>query len=102
MNETSELAITRKSILLRCLYTVVYLIAFEIITTIIQVTVLFQYLYLFIAKRYSNPVRNFSNRISSYGYQMLRYISLNDNLRPFPFGEFPPEMEVPVEKVKFE
>ena len=85
--------LNRKQIAIRFLFTILFLIVFEIIKTIIQVTVLFQYIYLFITKKHNEPVRNFSNKVTTYGYKVLRYLTLNENLKPFPFSDFPQEME---------
>ncbi|MFZ7127192.1 MAG: DUF4389 domain-containing protein [Desulfobacterales bacterium] len=92
---------SRKRIAFRLLYTVFFLIAFEIIKTIVQVCVLFQFVYLFITKTHSEPVRKFSNKASVYAYRLLRYVTLNENRRPFPFSDFPAELEPPEEPVEF-
>jgi D-alanyl-lipoteichoic acid acyltransferase DltB (MBOAT superfamily) len=92
----------RKKIIVRLLYTVFFLIVFEILKIIIQVSVLFQYVYLLISKTYNNPVRKFTNRVSIYAYKVLRYVTLNENQRPYPFNEFPEEIELPEEEVMFE
>lgn len=93
---------SRKKIFVRLLYTVFFFIVFEIIKIIIQVSVLFQYIYLLITKTYNNPVRNFTNKVSVYAYRVLRYVTLNENEKPYPFNEFPREMEMPEEEVFFE
>ena len=100
--EVTESKLSRKKIGIRLLYTVMYLIIFEILKTVIQVTVLFQYVYLLITKRYSYPLKNFSNKVATYAYKIIRYVTLNDNDRPFPFHEFPEEMEKPQDYVMFD
>jgi hypothetical protein len=92
----------RKKIVIRLLYTVFFLIVFEILKIIIQVSVLFQYVYLLISKTYSKPVRNFTNKVSIYAYRVLRYVTLNENEKPYPFHDFPLEMELPEQEVFFE
>ena len=92
----------RKKIVVRLLYTVFFFIVFEILKIIIQVSVLFQYVYLLISKTYNNPVRNFTNKVSIYAYRVLRYVTLNENERPYPFQDFPGELELPEEEVFFE
>ena len=92
----------RKKIVIRLLYTAFFLIVFEILKIIIQVSVLFQYVYLLISKKYSNPVRNFTNKVSVYAYRVLRYVTLNENDKPYPFHDFPKEMELPEAEVLFE
>jgi len=91
----------RKNIAIRLLYTIFFLIVFEILTIVIQVSVLFQYVYLLISKTYNNPIRNFSNKVSVYAYRVLRYVTLNENEKPFPFHDFPKEIELPDTEVLF-
>jgi hypothetical protein len=101
MNETEGTALSRKDIGLRLLYTLLYLIALEVVKLVIQVTVLFQFIYLLINRKYSEPLRAFSNRLSAYAYRLIRYVTLNENARPFPFTEFPAEMDGAEEPVHF-
>ena len=91
----------RKKIVVRLLYTLFFLIIFEILKIIIQVSVLFQYVYLLISKTYNNPVRNFTNKVSVYAYKVLRYVALNENEKPYPFHDFPQEMELSEVEVFF-
>ena len=102
MNEIEEQKVSRGKVGVRLLYTLLYLIVFEVLKLVIQITVLFQFVYLLITQKYSEPLRNFSNKVSTYAYQVIRYTTLNDNHRPFPFSEFPSEMEKPEEPVKFD
>lgn len=93
---------SRKKIAVRLLYTILFFIVFEIVKIIIQVCVIFQYVYLLISKTYNDPVRNFSNKVSVYGYRVLRYVTLNENKKPFPFSNFPKEIESPDMEVLFD
>lgn len=101
MEPIQDIILSRKSIIIRFLYTIFFLIVFEILKIIIQVTVLFQYIYLFITKTYSTPLRTFSNKLSVYAYRVMRYITLNENTLPFPFSDFPEEMESSEQDVPF-
>lgn len=93
--------LSRKKIATRLLYTIFFVIVLEILKTIIQVAVLFQYVYLFITQTYSNPVIAFSNKVSVHAYRVMRYITLNENMRPFPFSDFPKETDPPEPDVDF-
>ena len=95
-------ALSRQKIAIRLLYTILFLIVFKIIKIIIQVSVIFQYGYLLILKTYNNPIRNFSNKVSVYAYRVLRDATLNENEKPFPFDNFPQEIELPDREVFFE
>ena len=105
MEETREIppaAPSRKSIAIRLLYTVLYLIIFEILKTVIQLIAVFQYIYLLITRTYSQPLKSFSNKVATYTYRIIRYATLNENYRPFPFNEFPEEIDRPEERVSFD
>ena len=101
MNNEQESTVNRKKIGIRFLYTVLFVVVLEILKIIIQVTVLFQFIYLFISKKHSEPVRRFSNKVTIYCYRVLRYVCLNENPRPYPFANFPTEIEQPADTVVF-
>ena len=96
MDDLEEVTPSRKDILIRLLYTLLYFVVFEIIKLIIQIAVVFQYIF-----DCNKPVRLFSNKLATYTYDVIRYLTLNKNLRPFPFNDFPEPLEEPVEKVTF-
>lgn len=102
MNNIRNNSLSRKNIAIRCLYTLFFLIVFEVIKIILQFAVFFQFVYLLIARKYSKPAREFSNRLSTYAYDVMRYVTLNDNSRPFPFDVFSEAIEEPVSEVTFE
>ncbi len=100
--DIQEATVSRKRIGIRFLYTLLFVVVFEILKTIIQLSILFQYIYLFISKRYNNRVRKFSNKVITYTYKVMRYLCLIDNNRPFPFADFPAVIEQPEEIVSFD
>ncbi len=92
---------SRKRIAFRLLYTLLFLIVFEVVKTVIQLCVLYQYIHLFITKSPSDPVQRFSNRAAAYAYRLARYVTLNENRKPFPFADFPEPLEAPDADVSF-
>lgn len=84
-----EINVERIDILKRFLVTIVCLLVFELVRLLVQATVLFQFLYMLIARKHSDPLRKFSNRLSCFAYRLLRYATLNENGKPFPFSDFP-------------
>ncbi|MDD2901094.1 MAG: DUF4389 domain-containing protein [Syntrophales bacterium] len=101
MNGQPQTGVDRGQIVRRLLITVLFLPINGIVNATIVLTTLFQYVYLLITLQHSEPVRVFANKVISYGYRVWRFISLNENLRPFPFTEIPGEMELPEEEVTF-
>jgi len=101
MNDEPKPAVTRGQIATRLLITVLFLPINGIVNATIVLTTLFQYVYLLITLQHSEPVRAFANKVIGYGYRVWRFISLNENRRPFPFSELPGEMEPPEGEVNF-
>lgn len=101
MNDQPKTAASRGQIALRLLYTLFFVAVFCILKLIIYLTTLFQYVYLFITLQHSEPTRTFANKVTTFAYRVWRYITLNENRRPFPFTEFPEAMESPDEEVTF-
>ncbi len=101
---TEELATlpTRKQIAVRLLYTLFFLLVLEILKFLVQITVVFQYVYLLVAQTYSRPLKDFSNRLAAYAYRVMRYTTLNEHERPFPFGDFPRDVDQAEEPVRFD
>ena len=94
--------VSRTQILIRLFYTVLFLIVFGIVHALINLATIFQYILLLITLKESQPVRRFANQLAVYGYRVMRYLTLNDNARPFPFSDFPQEMDPPAGEVKFD
>lgn len=91
----------RLKVLLRLLYTILFLLVFEILRLIVQVTVLGQYLYLLVVGTPSEPLRKFGSRVADYSYRVIRYLTLNENDRPYPFKRFPGEVDPPESEARF-
>jgi hypothetical protein len=102
MEELPQTTVSRKKVALRLVWTLICLIIFEILKMIVCAITLFQFFFLLVAQRYSEPLRTFSNRVAAYAYRIIRYTTLNENTRPFPFAEFPAEMEKPADPVTFD
>lgn len=102
-NDTSaETPLSRTKVLIRLLYSILFLVILSIVNFLIQLATVFQYIMLLITLKPSEPVRRVSNQLAVYGYRVMRYLTLNDNTRPFPFTEFPPEMEPMASEVTFD
>jgi hypothetical protein len=101
MAELPPATLDRKRIAIRLLYTIVYLVVLEILKLIIQAVVVFQYIYMLITRRASEPVRRFGNKVNTYAYRVMRYVTIAENPLPFPFNDFPEEIEPPEEPAVF-
>ncbi len=101
MNEQAQEPVSRRQIAIRLLYTIIFLPIYAICNMLVVLTTVFQFALLFITQQHSEPVRTFANRVVSYAYRVWRYVSLNSSQRPFPFAEFPEDVEPPEAEVSF-
>ncbi len=102
MNDQPKTTVTRGQIVERLVITLLFLPLNGLINATIVLTTLFQFAYLLITLQHSEPVRTFTNKVIGYGYRIWRYVSLNENRRPFPCTELPGEIEPPEREVSFQ
>ena len=102
MHDESQGPTSREQVAIRLLYTLLYAAIFEVVKTIVLLITLFEYFILLITLRHNEPARTFANKVATYGYRVMRYLTLNENQRPFPFSDFPAEIELPDEEVSFD
>lgn len=88
-----EQILSGKQITVRLLYTILFLLILGIVLVIVKLVVIFQFIYLFSTRKPNESVRQFSNKISAYGYRIFRYVTLNEGQRPFPFADLSPELD---------
>jgi hypothetical protein len=94
---TDNMAIDRKETAIRILLTVLFVVIVErIIEAVLALVILFELVYTLITKRAPGArVRRFANRTLSYGYRIMRFLTYNEPEPPFPFADFPSEVEPP-------
>ncbi len=99
METIKDYFMSRKDIAIRLLYSIFFLIVFELLKILVQFIVIFQYIYLFITRSSNEPVQKFGNKVVAYTYRVMRYITLNESTKPFPFGNVPQDIEPPEESI---
>lgn len=86
--------IERKDTGIRMLLTLLFVVILHAVEAVLAVTVLFSLAVALITKRPPGErVRRFANRTLSYLYHIVRYLTYNEHQAPFPFADFPPEVE---------
>ena len=102
MDDQPQETLSRNQIAIRLLYTILFVPIYAICNALVVLTTVFQFALLFITLKHSEPVRSFANRVVTYAYRVWRYVSLNSSRRPFPFAEFPEDLEPPEAEVRFD
>lgn len=73
----------------RLLYTIFFVIIAKIISLIICVVVIVQFLYSWIGGSLNEKLLSFSASLSEYAKELIVYISFNSDRKPWPIGEWP-------------
>jgi len=94
-DKAKEILLSRKGIAVRLLYTLIFLVVLGVVSNIVWIIAAFQYLFLFITRSYIKPLRRFSANLTLYIKEVIDYILITRNKRPFPFTEFPKTVEEP-------
>ncbi len=94
--EYEDFGIDRADTLIRLVYTILYVLGLGILESVIYALAVFQLGYTLVTKSPpSETVNEVANRLVSYYYRVLRYITHNDVEKPFPFSDFPAPVEPP-------
>ena len=92
--ENEGIEIERGTTGVRFLLTILFVVIARVVETVLLVVIVFELLYTLITM--SPPperVRGFGNRTLSYIYRILRYLTYAEPSAPFPFVDFPEEVE---------
>jgi len=86
--------IPRKDTAYRIALTLLFAIVAGAMRTVLSLIVIFELLFALITRRPpGGRVRELANRITTYYYQLLRYLTYNESRAPFPFSDFPDPLE---------
>lgn len=87
--------LARKNVAVRFVYTLFFAVVLVISVFSILVLTIVQFLILFVSIKEVDSVKSLSHMLTVYTYKVMRYLSLNEKQRPFPFHAIPDELEPP-------
>jgi hypothetical protein len=86
----AERQIERKETGIRIVLTVLFVLILRAVEVVLGVIILFQLAFALITKRApGEQVTRLANRVIAYVTQILRYLTYQDDQKPFPFADFP-------------
>lgn len=86
--------IPRSETLHRIGLTVLFAVVAGALRTVLSLIVVFELLFALITRRPPGlRVRLLANRITTYYYRVLRYLTYSESRVPFPFSDFPEPLE---------
>ena len=94
MNEISTEDNGEESIWIRALYMLLFVLLYSVAEIVMVAVVLVQFGYRLINDEYHPRLQALGAAISSYIYQVLRYLSFNSETMPYPFNDWPEGEEI--------
>jgi len=91
MESATRARLTRKSLWIRALYMLLFMILLGFAKTVVGLSVVFQFVTILFTGRANEPVLRFCNNLSAYVADVYRFLTFNAERRPFPFSDWPDE-----------
>ena len=73
----------------RLIFMALFAVLYWVAEAVIMIVVLFQFLCVLFTGNKNEKVLALGAQLSTYAYQVFRYLTYNSDERPFPFGEWP-------------
>ena len=84
--ETNE---REKPGVIRALYTILFLIIIRLISMVLFVIVITQYIYSWLTGEPNDKLLYFTEGLAEYSRQLVSYVGFNTDEKPWPVGEWP-------------
>jgi Flp pilus assembly protein TadB len=86
--------VARPDVVIRIVYSLLFAIVVSILEWLVFAIVAFQLLFSLVTQRLpSRRLQTFANQLVAYFRQILRYLTHNDSVIPFPFSDLPEPLE---------
>lgn len=92
-----RLLLSRKNVVVRLLFVLLYCVVSLLLIFAVLVLTVIQFAILLITARHMDAIKTLAHRLTVQTYRMLRYITLNENQKPYPFGRIADILEAPEE-----
>ena len=81
--------VTDSSAWLRLLFILLFAAIYSVAEMVLAAVVLFQFLCVLFTGKRNDKVLSLGAQISTFAYQVFRYLTYNSDERPFPFADWP-------------
>jgi len=78
----------------RLIFMALFAVLYWVAEVVLAVVVLFQFLSVLLTGKRNDKVLSLGAQLSTYVYQIFRYLTYNSEEKPFPLGEWPSDAEL--------
>jgi len=94
--------VTNTNVWIRLLYMALFAVLYWAAEVILAVVIVFQFLSVLFTGNKNAKVLAFGAQLSTYAYQIFRYLTFNSEEQPFPLGDWPSDKTLTEEVVATE
>lgn len=91
MTSDSTFKMTRKETAIRFLFALLFSAIYSVSELVVFSLAVLQFGFQFILGESNDKVASFSRCLNKYIFQVLQYVTLNEEDKPFPFSDWPSE-----------
>lgn len=91
MDEEIKERLRSRDLWLRALYMVFFAIVSVIVRTVVTLLAFVQFIAILLTGHANEPLLQLGNNLSVYAYQIIRFVTFNTEMQPFPFSAWPDE-----------
>lgn len=89
MDPLTKERLSDRSIWVRGLYALFFGLAYTVSETVLTLVIIFQFLAALITGRVNDALLRFGANLTQYVYQILQFVTFNNETLPFPFSDWP-------------
>lgn len=89
MNKESVKSYEDRSVWLRGLYMLIFIFLLGIAKFVAFIVIFFQFLTVLFTAKTNEKLVTLGQSLSTYQYQIMMFLTYNNEYHPFPFGEWP-------------
>jgi len=89
MSNDLKAHITDMNVWMRLLFMMLFGVIYTVTRFVLIVVVALQFMWVLFTADKNRPLLSFGNQLSTFVYQIYRYLTFNTEHRPFPFSDWP-------------
>ncbi|HKI62978.1 MAG TPA: DUF4389 domain-containing protein [Mariprofundaceae bacterium] len=95
-NVTDEIKehVTDSNVWVRLVFMVIFAMLYWVAEIVLAIVVLFQFLSVLFTGQKNARVLTLGAQLSTYAYQIFRFLTYNSEVQPFPMGDWPSDAEL--------
>jgi len=89
MSDNLKAHVTDMNVWMRLLFMLLFGVIYAVTRIVFIIVVILQFMWVLLTGEQNRPLLSFGSQLSTFVYQIYRYLTFNTEYRPFPFSAWP-------------